>query len=615
MFIKTILKTEKTTGIRYQYYRLCEGYRIEGKVRHRTILHLGKLEGITQARDKKFLADRIEEIIKGSNSLFPSDIPSAIENYAQEFSKKIIDNGLMDIKPKTKEKSVETDYQQVDINSLSHKESREIGSEWLCKQTIDKLALGEFLLEDCGFSQQSVNIALMHIISRAVYPASEHKTAQWIKANSTVASLCDIPIHKVNRHKLYTISKCLYEQKNKIELFLSKKSNDLFDLEDKIIFYDLTNTYFEGKKQDSKLAQFGRSKEMRKDAKLVSLAVVVNAEGFLKYSKIYRGNISESSTLERTIEDLSKNSSHTGRTPLIVMDAGIMTEDNAKMLKQKGYDYIAVSRTKLKNYKEISSDEKQTTVYDNRKNPIELKQVEKLGCEDTYVYVKSDKKAKKENSMKEGFTQRYETQLENINVALGKKGGTKKLDKVWERIGKLKEKYPTINKYYNIEVKTDEDRENATEIHWTKTETKSQLGVYFLRTNLKEKQESLVWTIYNTLTQIEATFRVLKTDLSLRPVFHQTDENTEAHLFLGLLAYQLVSSIRYQLKQKGIKHDWCNIIRIMNTQKEVYSTIKTKSGSTIQLKKCTRPTVQTKEIYTALSLKHKPYNIKKSVVP
>ena len=407
----------------------------------------------------------------------------------------------------------------------------------------------------------------------------------------------------------------MYEQKNKIELFLSKKSNDLFDLEDKIIFYDLTNTYFEGKKQDSKLAQFGRSKEMRKDAKLVSLAVVVNAEGFLKYSKIYRGNISESSTLERTIEDLSKNSSHTGRTPLIVMDAGIMTEDNAKMLKQKGYDYIAVSRTKLKNYKEISSDEKQTTVYDNRKNPIELKQVEKLGCEDTYVYVKSDKKAKKENSMKEGFTQRYETQLENINVALGKKGGTKKLDKVWERIGKLKEKYPTINKYYNIEVKTDEDRENATEIHWTKTETKSQLGVYFLRTNLKEKQESLVWTIYNTLTQIEATFRVLKTDLSLRPVFHQTDENTEAHLFLGLLAYQLVSSIRYQLKQKGIKHDWCNIIRIMNTQKEVYSTIKTKSGSTIQLKKCTRPTVQTKEIYTALSLKHKPYNIKKSVVP
>ena len=89
MFIKTILKTEKTTGVRYQYYRLCEGYRIEGKVRHRTILHLGKLEGITQARDKKILADRIEEIIKGNNSLFPSDIPSVIENYAQEFSKKM----------------------------------------------------------------------------------------------------------------------------------------------------------------------------------------------------------------------------------------------------------------------------------------------------------------------------------------------------------------------------------------------------------------------------------------------------------------------------------------------------------------------------------------------
>ena len=336
-------------------------------------------------------------------------------------------------------------------------------------------------------------------------------------------------------------------------------------------------------------------------------SVVVNAEGFLRYSKIYRGNISESSTLERTIEDLSKNSSHTGRTPLIVMDAGIMTEDNAKMLKQKGYDYIAVSRQKLKDYKEVSLEKEQTIIYDKRKSPIALKEVEKPGCEDTYIYVKSERKAKKENAMKELFTKRYETQLENINAALGKKGGTKKLDKVWERIGKLKEKYPTANKYYSIEVKADEDHKNATEIKWIKKETKSQsqAGVYFLRTSLKEKQQTLVWTIYNTLTQIEATFRV----------FHQTDENTEAHLFLGLLAYQLVSNIRYQLKQKGIKHDWCNIIRIMNTQKEVYSTIKTKSGSTIQLKKCTRPTVQTKEIYTALSLKHKPYNIKKSVVP
>ena len=173
-----------------------------------------------------------------------------------------------------------------------------------------------------------------------------------------------------------------------------------------------------------------------------------------------------------------------------------------------------------------------------------MKEVEKPGCEDTYIYVKSERKAKKENAMKELFTKRYETQLENINAALGKKGGTKKLDKVWERIGKLKEKYPTANKYYSIEVKTDEDHKNATEIKWIKKEIKSQSGVYFLRTSLKEKQQTLVWTIYNTLTQIEATFRVLKTDLSLRPVFHQTDENTEAHLFLGLLAYQLVSSIK-----------------------------------------------------------------------
>ena len=112
-----------------------------------------------------------------------------------------------------------------------------------------------------------------------------------------------------------------------------------------------------------------------------------------------------------------------------------------------------------------------------------------------------------------------------------------------------------------------------------------------------------------------ATFRVLKTDLALRPVFHKTDENVEAHLFLGLLAYQVVATIRYQLKQKGINHDWRNIVRIMNTQKEVTTTMKTKSGKTIMIKKCSVPTVEAKQIYDALGYKYTPYFLKKSVVP
>ncbi|MCK5371007.1 MAG: transposase, partial [Cyclobacteriaceae bacterium] len=124
-----------------------------------------------------------------------------------------------------------------------------------------------------------------------------------------------------------------------------------------------------------------------------------------------------------------------------------------------------------------------------------------------------------------------------------------------------------------------------------------------------------LWTIYNTLTEIEATFRVLKTDLLLRPVFHKKDENVEAHLFLGLLAYQVVSAIRYQLKAKKINHDWRNIVRIMNTQKEVTTSMKSKNEKTIHIKKCSVPNISVKEIYDALQLEHQPYFMKKSVVP
>jgi hypothetical protein len=619
MFIKTIVKTDKTTGKRYDYYRLCEGYRLGDKVRHRPILSLGRLEGVGSKADKKLLADRIEALVKGETALFAFDIPLVIERYAQAASKRIKEDKLLDVNPLTKPSVIDpnTEYEQVNINSITHEEVRELGAEWLCKQTIDQLSLHTFLQECCSFSQEQANTAVMHIISRAVYPASEHKTAQWVQENSSVAELCKLEARKVHRGKLYETSKKLYKVKDKIEKHLSTKTNELFDLQDKIIFYDLTNTYFEGRKERSKIARFGRSKEKRSDAKIVTLAAVINAEGFLKYSKIYQGNIADVKTLETTIGELSLQTSQTNYKPVIVMDAGITSEENLTMLKDKQYDYICVSRSKLKDYQSLKGDGTKTIVYDVRDNPIELEIVKTEDTSDTFLYVRSEKKAVKEASMNGHFSQHYEEALEGIKQSLHKKGGTKKLDKVWERIGRLKERYPTANKHYSITVQSDTTNKTAINLKWSKItpKTKSGEGVYFVRTSLDEQQETTLWTIYNTLTEIEATFRVLKTDLLLRPVFHQKDENTEAHLFLGLLAYQVVATIRYQLKLHKINHDWKNIVRIMNTQKMVTSCMNTKDGKFITIKKSSKPGVQPQEIYQALKYKQQPFIMKKSVVP
>lgn len=189
MFIKTIVKTDKKSGKRYDYYRLCEGYRIGNKVRHRTIVSMGKLEGVETKEDKKFLADLIESLIKGDRQLFSFEVKPGIEKHARELANRIINEKLLDIAPQKTEPDAdipEASYENIDINSIKHDDVREIGSEWLCKQTMEQLDFKDLLENKCGFSQSASNLSQTHIVSRAVYPASEHKTAQWIKENSAV---------------------------------------------------------------------------------------------------------------------------------------------------------------------------------------------------------------------------------------------------------------------------------------------------------------------------------------------------------------------------------------------------------------------------------------------
>ena len=630
MFIKTIVKTDKKSGKRYEYLRLCESYRIGSKTRHRSIISLGKLPQLDSREKKKALADRIEELLRGNNSLFVRKIDEDIEQLAQGFYKKIKEKQQQEnsttqkgvpshlVGSKIKAAVVENpqavpDFETIDINTFESEDVREIGCEWLCFQAIQQLGLGSFLKKE-AWEDRWVKRGLIHLISKAVYPASEHKTQQWIKMNSGVAELFDVETAKINRHQLYDVSRRLYSSKDKLEGFLGVKTNELFDLADKIILYDLTNTYFEGKKQSSHLAQYGRSKEKRSDAKLLSLALVTNSEGFVKYSKIYKGNIGECSTLDKTITDLRAATTSCTSKPLIVMDAGISTEDNLKMLREKGYDYLCVTRSKLKDYQVLQGEEA-LTLYDKKKQPIEVKRVEKEGETDSFLYVRSTQKAKKEHSMELRVHAKYEEELDKAAQALHKKGGTKKLEKVWERIGRIKQRYTKANKHYSIKVESEKGI--ATKLTYKKKEVKPRntQGVYFLRTSKTNLEKSDFWKIYNTLTEIEATFRVLKTDLSLRPVYHQKDENSEAHIFLGVMAYCIVNTIRYQLKQKGISHDWSNIVRIMNTQKVVTNTMLNKQGQKIIIRTCSRPNQEVKKIYEAMQYKQMPFYRRKFVFP
>lgn len=617
MFLKKIIKGGKDKS--YTYYRLCESYRLGGKTRHRILLNLGPL-GELNEQERKLLADRIEALYTGNETVLFSDISGKVEPLALQFYKELRDKFKQEVVKGAlaEPEALVQDLQRVDLNTLQHDEVREAGAEWLCLQAVRELQIDRFLKKR-GWSDKAVSTAMAHIVSRAVYPCSEYKTAQWMEGSSAVSLLVFGEHTSISYQRLYRISDKLYEEKLGIEKHLSVTTNDLFSLQDKIILYDLTNTYFEGRKQDSKLAQFGRSKEKRSDAKLISLALVINVEGFVKYSKIYGGNMSEPGTLSATVEALSSHTAPVSKDskPVIVMDAGIATEDNLAMLKEKGYHYLCVTRSKLKQYKSVSEDNKLVEVHDNRKRKIALQRVSVEGNEDTFMYIRSEQKAVKEASMEAHFSTRYEQELIHLNESIHKKRGVKSITKVHERLGRIKERYPAANKHYNIHVEKKEGK--ATALSFSRKIAAQQVtekqGVYFIRTSMKLDNEISIWNIYNTLTEVEAGFRTLKTDLSIRPVYHQKDYHIESHIFLGVLAFSLVNAIRYRLKAKGIHHDWHNIIRIMNTQKIVTTSIKNDRNKIMMIKKCSQPSKEVAAIYQAMNYKPRPFTMKKFVFP
>ena len=615
MYFKSSLRNNPNSNKRFSsYYRLVESYRnMYGRVCHRTILNVGFLdEAEPEPEQLNKIQKELSNRVEGKTDLFEEQ-DNLVIDLTEQFWERIVREKRVDIVDKSQPKKL--DLNLVKVDSIKHKEVREIGAEWLNLQALNQLGIGDFLT-NLGWNEQKVKLTITQIIARAIYPASELKTTSWIKENSGICELTGYPINKITKDKLYTNALDLYEIKDDLENYLSKKTNELFEIDDKIVLFDLTNTYFEGEKRNSKLAQFGRSKEKRSDAKIVVLAIVVNPEGFLKYSSVFEGNTSDPKTLPTIIDNLRVKTSQNKQRATVVLDAGIATEENLQLIEEKGYDYVCVSRSKLKDYTIFEGGEVQK-VTTNNKDELSLQRVVNSKNTDYYLMVKSPGKVKKESGMNAQFEERFEQELEKIRHGLTTKHGTKKADKVERRIGRAIEKYPSVARFYKIETQIDEDKNSST-ITWTKNEkheqNQEQFGVYFIRTNLKIEQEQTLWKIYNTIREIEYSFRTLKTDLDLRPIYHKSDKSTLAHLHLGLLAYWLVNTIRFQLKKEGINNNWNELVRIANTQKIVTTTAQNQEDTTIIIKRCSEPIESLTKLYDALKYKHFPFTKRKSVV-
>lgn len=610
MYFKVSMRKNPETGSLGGYYRLVESYRnVSGRVCHRTLLNVGFMDHVSPEQLNR-IHRQLTQRAEGKIPLFEEQ-DAVVLGYAEALWEKLVSEKRIDLPEEAIKRQ-----RLVDIDTIKHRDVREIGTEWMCHQVCEQLKITGFL-EGAGWDDAKVRLAVTQIIGRAVYPASESRTSRWLRENSAICEITGCPLEGLTKDKLYQSALSLYEIKDKLEQHLSKRTNELFDIEDRIILYDLTNTYFEGEKRNSKLAGFGRSKEKRSDAKLVVLALVVNPEGFLKYSNIFEGNTTDCTTLSTIVENLRVKTSGTAEKAVVVIDAGIATDTNLELLEKKGYGYICVGRKGLKDFLLVEGKTPQA-VFTKNNQELTVQRVSSDQTTDYYLRVKSPGKELKEKGIKNLFETRFEECLVKLKEGLNKKHTVKRADLIHERIGRYKQKYPSVSKYYDIEVKKD-DKGIATEISWGKDneqhqKTKDNLGVYFIRTNKKIEEEGEIWKTYNTIREIENSFRTLKTDLDLRPIYHKNDDATMAHLHLGLLAYWLVNTIRHQLKKKKINHGWQEIIRIGNTQKIITTTGTNIDNKTVSVRRCSEPNESMKKLYEALNYKYYPFVKRKSVV-
>lgn len=611
MYFKKSLRVNPETGALAGYYRLVESYRnIDDRICHRTLLNIGFLGELTVERlviIQRLLNERADR----QSNMFTCDDPVVLR-HTEIFWEELIKKKKIDLPDEAKRKQTRL----VDIESIKHRDVKEIGSEWLGLQILQQLRLPDYLLS-IGWSEEKVQLTLTQIISRAVYPASELETTSWIRENSAVCEITGYPVEKITKDVLYANALSLYEIKDRLEDHLSIRTNELFDIHDKIVLFDLTNTYFEGSMGGSQIARRGKSKEKRSDAKLIVLALVINPQGFIKYSNVFQGNTADCTTLACIIGKLRKQTSKSAQRAIVVIDAGIATEDNLKLIVQEGYDYVCVSRKSLKDYQTIK-DKEATQIKTRQQDLLDVHFVKHPQSADVYLKVKSPGKVLKETGMKSLFESRFEQELERIKEGLTRKHVTKMQGKVHQRIGRYKQKYPSVSKYYNIQVSNNE-KGIVTDIKWHKdpqlyNQTVESLGVYFIRTSLDMDQEQNLWDIYNTIREVEQSFRTLKTELDLRPVYHKTDKASIAHLHLGLLAYWLVNTLRHQLKRAEINSCWKQIVRIGNTQKMVTTSGINQQNIIIQVRKCSEPSIALRKIYQALQFKTHPFIKRKSVV-
>lgn len=611
MFIRRTITNSRKTDQAYYTYRLVEGVRTGSVVKQTTLLNLGSHFDVAQA-DWPALAGRIDALLRGQEALQLEALPESVEAMAQRCAAQLI--ALRAIEKPGAAPASETGagdaerFQEVDLDSIEMVRPRSVGVEQAALGAMRQCGFEEKLAE-LGLNRPQIAAAVGNIVGRMTRPGSELATHAWLQQRSALGELIDFDFETMDLNRLYRASDTLYKHREALQDHLFGAAKSLFGFADTVTLYDLTNTYFEGIAAGVGKAARGRSKEKRSDCPLVTLAVVLDGSGFVRRSRVFAGNASEPQTLQEMLAGLSAP-----KGAAVVMDAGIATEANLAWLKANAYHYVVVSRKRDRQFDPALATELQTA----GDATIKIHRVQEAGSDEAQLYCHSPAREQKDRAIDDAKSAGFEALLQKLVDGLGKPAGAKTMDKVMEKVGRAKQRYARAAQHYHVQVVADESGENVAAITWDKQVKPGSAamhpGVYCLRTTLVDLDDTTLWRTYTMLTNLESVFRSLKTDLGLRPVYHQVEHRVEGHLFISVLAYHFVHTLRLQLKVEGVHDAWDTLRETLAGQHRITTTLQRRDGRAVHVRKATRPEPRQKKILDILRLPANPGGTQRVVV-
>jgi transposase len=578
----------KKDGKDHTYWSLVETVRTPDGPRQRTLCYLGELNDSGQGRWLKTIDVFNEQGETQQLKLFPSHVQVPPDD---------------------------PQVARVLLNKVRLERTRQFGSCWLGLELWKRLGLDRFFEEAVDEHEADVpwsRVAAVLAINRLCAPGSELAIEQRWYPSTALDDLLGMEEGKINDTRLYRCLDRILPHKTKLEQHLKQRYGELFGAEFDVLLYDLTSTYVEGAAEKNPMMRRGYSRDHRPDCEQMVIALIVNSEGFPLSYETFDGNRADVSTMETILRMVERKYGKARR--IWVMDRGIVSEENLAAIRKRGGQYlVGTPRSQMKQFEaELLKDN-----WIQVRPEVELKKVAIPQGEETFILCRTSGRKEKEKAIRKRFSDRMEDALKRLGKTI-EAGRLKDRNKMERRLGRIQASHPQVSDLYEVALR---DTAEGVRLHWAIREDRQvwrglREGAYMLRTNLQAGTAEELWSRYMQLTEAEASFRALKSELSIRPLFHQLEPRVKAHVMVAFLGYALWVTLKHLLKRRpafvpqpstsGVDDaqplSAMKALALLSTLQSADIVLPTTDGREIRLRRITEPTAEQKSLLQQLGL-------------